>query len=46
MVKATSVCIVTASALGFSLEVRARTEIKIWYVEGVHMLEIILNKKI
>ena len=43
MVKAMSVCIMAASALGFSFGVRARTEIKIWYVEGMHMLEIKKN---
>ena len=37
MVKITSVhlCIVAASGLGFSFGVRAWTEMKIWYVEGM-----------
>ena len=34
MVKVASVCIVTASGIGFSFVVRVWTEMNIWYVEG------------
>ena len=34
MVKATSVCIIAASGLGFSFRVRAWDRMKIWYVEA------------
>ena len=37
MVEVTSVCIVAADEPAFSFGVRARTEIKIWYVEGSHV---------
>ena len=44
MAKVLSVCIVTASALRFSFGVRARTEINIRYVKGMHMLKVISNE--
>ena len=39
MIKVASVCIVAASELRFSFGVRSQTEMKIWYVEGMHMLK-------
>ena len=39
MVGVTSLLILAASVLGFSFAVRARTEMKIWCVVGMHMLK-------
>ena len=36
--------IIAASALGFSFRVRARTEMKIWCVVGMHMLRVVGNE--
>ena len=43
MVRVTSLLIIAASALGFSLTVRARdrTEMKIWCVVGMRMLKVV-----
>ena len=41
MVRVTSLLIIAASALGLSFGVRARTEIKIWCVVGMHMLKVV-----
>ena len=40
MVRVTSLLIIAASALG-SFGVRARTEMKIWCVVGMHMLKVV-----
>ena len=39
--RVTSLLIIAASALGFSFGVRARTEIKVWCVVGMHMLKVV-----
>ena len=41
MVRVMSLLIITASAPGFSFGVRARTEMKIWCVVGMHMLKVV-----
>ena len=41
MVRVTSLFIIAASALGISFGVRARTEMKIWCVVGMHLLKIV-----
>ena len=41
MVRVTSLLIIAASALGLSFEVRARIEMKIWCVVGMHMLKVV-----
>ena len=41
MVRVTSLLIIAASAFGFSFGVRARTEMKIWCVVGMHMLKVV-----
>ena len=41
MVRVKSLLIIAASALRFSLAVRAWTETKIWCVEGMHILKVV-----
>ena len=43
MVKVTSLLIEAESAIGFSFGVRAQTEMKIWCVKGMYMLNKLKN---
>ena len=45
MVKVTSLFIEAESELGFSLGVRAQTEMKIWCVETMYMLKIVSSER-
>ena len=46
MVSVTSLFIVAESALGLSFGVRALTEIKIWYVECLYMLKVLMRTQV
>ena len=41
----TSLLFKAGSALGFSFGVRVQTEMKIWFIKGLHMLKVVSSEK-